>query len=73
MCNGAHRSRVRASWSFSGAATGILAQVREHDSNLIVMAGYGHRCIREILFGGATRGALEQTAMPVFMSYYLRD
>ena len=47
----------------------LLAQAKEHACDLIVMGGYGHWRLREIVFGGATRGILEQTTLPVLMSH----
>ena len=65
----AHCSIVEASSTVADAATNILAQAKEHDCDLIVMGGYGHWRIREIVFGGATRGVLNQTTIPVLMSH----
>ncbi len=55
----------------SGAevAGALLAHAKEHACDLIVMGGYGHWRVREIVFGGATRGVLEATTIPVLMSH----
>jgi nucleotide-binding universal stress UspA family protein len=55
----------------SGAeiADKLLSEARQHDCDLIVMGGYGHWRLREIIFGGATHGVLEHTTIPVLMSH----
>jgi nucleotide-binding universal stress UspA family protein len=50
-------------------AGALLQQAKEHACDLIVMGGYGHWRLREIVFGGATRGVLEQATIPVLMSH----
>jgi len=47
----------------------LMAEATQHRSDLIVMGGYGHWRVREIVFGGATRGVLEHASIPVFMSH----
>ena len=39
------------------------------DADLLVMGGYGHGRLREIVFGGCTRHFLEQAGRPVFMMH----
>ena len=50
-------------------ATKLLADANGYDCDLIVMGGYGHWRVREIVFGGATHGVLEHTTIPVLMSH----
>lgn len=53
----------------SEVGTALLAEAKERSCDLIVMGGYGHWRVREIVFGGATRAILEQTTIPVLMSH----
>jgi len=68
------RHGVRASVATTEAgpaevASALLAQAKEHRSDLVVMGGYGHWRMREIVFGGATHGILEHATIPVLMSH----
>jgi nucleotide-binding universal stress UspA family protein len=45
----------------------ILAEATDMDADLIVMGGYGHSRLREIILGGATHTLLAETTIPVFM------
>lgn len=47
----------------------LLSLAKEQGCDLIVMGGYGHWRVREIVFGGATRGVLEHASIPVLMSH----
>ena len=47
----------------------LLLLATELASDLIVMGGYGHARLREILLGGVTRSALESAIVPVLMSH----
>jgi nucleotide-binding universal stress UspA family protein len=38
-------------------------------ADLIVMGGYGHSRLREMLLGGATAAILESMTVPVLMSH----
>jgi nucleotide-binding universal stress UspA family protein len=55
--------------SGSEVADKLMAEAKAQGSDLIVMGGYGHWRVREIVFGGATRGVLEHASVPVFMSH----
>ncbi len=44
-----------------GAGEAIIAQAADMRADLIVMGGYGHTRLREIILGGATRELLEST------------
>lgn len=54
-----------------GATTGacILRHAREADAELLVMGGYGHRHLRELVLGGATRDVLDGATMPVLFAH----
>jgi nucleotide-binding universal stress UspA family protein len=47
----------------------ILSYVADVSGTLIVMGGYGHASLREVILGGVTRDMLESTTVPVFMSH----
>jgi len=47
----------------------LLAQAKANDCDMIVMGGYGHWRINEIVFGGATLAVLDQAGLPVLMSH----
>mgnify|MGYP006281637459 CR=1 FL=1 len=47
----------------------LLAHVSDAFNDLLVMGGYGHSRMREIVLGGATRHVLEQMTVPVLMSH----
>jgi nucleotide-binding universal stress UspA family protein len=47
----------------------ILSYVADVSGTLIVMGGYGHAKLREMILGGVTRGMLHSMTVPVFMSH----
>jgi nucleotide-binding universal stress UspA family protein len=47
----------------------ILSYVADNSGTLIVMGGYGHSRLREIIMGGVTRDMLKSMTVPVFMSH----
>lgn len=47
----------------------ILGAVRHESSDMLVMGGYSHNRFRELVFGGATRYILDESAMPVLMTH----
>jgi nucleotide-binding universal stress UspA family protein len=50
-------------------ANAILSDAADHDTDFIVMGGYGHSRLREFVLGGATRGILATMTVPVLMSH----
>jgi len=50
-------------------ASAILSYTAETSTSLIVMGGYGHSRVRELILGGATRGILTSMTVPVLMSH----
>lgn len=58
-----------ASASSASVAEQILAKAKGDDCDLLVMGGYGHSWLREVVFGGATRDMLAEMTIPVFMSH----
>jgi nucleotide-binding universal stress UspA family protein len=47
----------------------ILSYVAHNSATLIVMGGYGHAKLREVVLGGVTRDMLKSMTVPVFMSH----
>lgn len=47
----------------------LLSLAAERGSDLIVMGGYGHSRLREIMLGGTTRTVLESMTVPVLMAH----
>jgi nucleotide-binding universal stress UspA family protein len=47
----------------------ILSYVAGNSATLIVMGGYGHAKLREVVLGGVTRDMLKSMTVPVFMSH----
>jgi nucleotide-binding universal stress UspA family protein len=47
----------------------ILSYVADNSGTLIVMGGYGHAKLREVILGGVTREMLKSMTVPVFMSH----
>jgi nucleotide-binding universal stress UspA family protein len=47
----------------------ILSRAADAAADLIVMGGYGHARVRELVLGGVTRTILESMTVPVLMSH----
>jgi nucleotide-binding universal stress UspA family protein len=47
------------------AGTMLMATARSHHADLLVMGGYGHSPMREIIFGGFTQSVLESADIAV--------
>lgn len=47
----------------------ILSYVADSSGTVIVMGGYGHSRMSELILGGVTRGMLKSMTVPVFMSH----
>lgn len=50
-------------------ANALLSYVADFGAGLIVMGGYGHSRLREILLGGTTRTVLQSMTVPVLISH----
>jgi len=50
-------------------ASALVSAVSDYDADLLVMGAWGHSRMRELMFGGATRGVLAQMTVPVLMSH----
>jgi nucleotide-binding universal stress UspA family protein len=55
--------------SGGGIAEALLAQARSAAADLLVMGGYGHSRLREMMLGGTTRSMLEHMTLPVLFSH----
>ena len=47
----------------------LLNQISDSGADLIVMGGYGHSRMRELVLGGATRHILQHMTVPVLLSH----
>jgi nucleotide-binding universal stress UspA family protein len=47
----------------------LLSRAADLDSDLLVMGGYGHSRLRELMLGGMTRTVLESMTLPVLMAH----
>ncbi|PHR74415.1 MAG: universal stress protein [Arcobacter sp.] len=47
----------------------LLNAALDGNFDLIIAGAYGHKGLRELMFGGATRYLLENSVLPVFMSH----
>ena len=47
----------------------LLKKAKETGADLIVMGGYDHSRMREVIFGGTTRSMVDQTAFPVLLAH----
>jgi nucleotide-binding universal stress UspA family protein len=55
--------------SNADAASAILNHASDVSAGLIVMGGYGHSRLREIILGGVTREVLSAMTVPTLMSH----
>jgi nucleotide-binding universal stress UspA family protein len=51
------------------AALAILDEAASLDADLVVMGGYAHSRLRELMFGGATRELLRTATVPLLMAH----
>jgi nucleotide-binding universal stress UspA family protein len=52
-----------------GIANTLLSHAADVDADLIVMGGYGHSRLREIVLGGTTRTIFQTMTVPVLMAH----
>lgn len=53
----------------SGDGAQLLAAATETGADMIVMGGYGHSRLRQLVFGGVTRHMLRHVTVPVLMAH----
>jgi len=51
------------------ASLAILEEATALNADLVVMGGYAHSRLRELVFGGATRELLRTTKIPLLMAH----
>jgi nucleotide-binding universal stress UspA family protein len=51
------------------APDALLAYAADMGADLLVVGGYGHSRLRELILGGVTRGLLQHMTLPVLMSH----
>ena len=47
----------------------LLTAAGEAKADLLVMGGYGHSRVREVIFGGFTRSVLNAAQLPVLIAH----
>lgn len=47
----------------------LRAEARQFEADLVVMGGYVHSRLKELVLGGVTQSLLARSAVPLFMSY----
>jgi nucleotide-binding universal stress UspA family protein len=52
-----------------GIGEWLLSRVADLQSTLVVMGGYGHPRLRQLVLGGATRTMLRSMTIPVLFSH----
>jgi nucleotide-binding universal stress UspA family protein len=50
-------------------ADALLSHAADASADLLVMGGYGNMRLRDLIFGGTTKGILETMTLPVFMAH----
>lgn len=61
--------RQMAISSGESVASAILNEVSDQGADLVVMGGYGHSRLREMVWGGVTREILDSMTVPVLMAH----
>lgn len=51
------------------ASSAILEEAKRLNADLVVMGGYAHSRLRELVFGGATRELLRTATVPILMAH----
>lgn len=51
------------------SAQALLQFANEQAADLIVIGGYGHTRLREVVMGGVTRYMIEKTTLPILFSH----
>ena len=65
--HGVKCDKTRRVTSQAGVGPTLMAKAEAFDADMLVMGCYGHSRLREFVFGGATRYALEKMGIPVLM------
>lgn len=67
--HGVHATGSRRKLRHESITDALLACTAEAGADLLVMGGYGHSRIREVVLGGTTREVLRHMAVPVLISH----
>jgi nucleotide-binding universal stress UspA family protein len=67
--HGVDAAEKTSEFSLKPAAESILDEVYRLDADFLVMGGYGHSRMRELVFGGVTRDILSECEIPVLFSH----
>ncbi len=59
----------RVSLGETDVANNLLSLAADLSADFLVMGGYGHSRLREVILGGATRGVLASMTAPTLMSH----
>lgn len=63
------KPEIRTASGAPDVGTALLREAQAHAADLIVMGGYGHSRLRELVLGGATRDVLVSSPIPVLMAH----
>ena len=69
MAHGVHTQPRRLDSTLDDPAELLLSQMSDLGADLVVMGGYGHARLRELILGGVTRTMLEKMTAPLFLSH----
>jgi nucleotide-binding universal stress UspA family protein len=47
----------------------LLRHIEKHGRDLIIMGGYGHSRLREIILGGVTRALIKKSPVPILLAH----
>ncbi len=67
--HGLHPSAVQLPDAGANLGPALQAAARAHGADLLVMGGYGHSRVRELIFGGVTRHMLNQPDLAVLLAH----
>jgi nucleotide-binding universal stress UspA family protein len=63
------KAEIRSTTGAPDVGTALLREAQAQAADLIVMGGYGHSRLKELVLGGATRDVLVGAPIPVLMSH----
>lgn len=68
-CHGINAQSTRTMIADISTADALLSYAADMSADLLVVGGYGHSRLRELILGGVTRGLLQHMTLPVLMSH----
>ena len=60
---------IRLSCASLPVASAILNEVSDQGADILIMGGYGHSRLRQLVWGGVTSEILGSMTVPVFMAH----